>query len=254
MTAAAPDTPNGAKVPGSPAWWAARPVASTTPRRGRPALDTDLIIGTALRLVDEHGVHAFSLRMLADALGSGTATLYRHFASKDEILALTVDRVLGEPNLSDLGALATWQEALTATGHRLYDALCRHPNIVSPLMAQVPVGPSGLAQRERILRALLDRGLPADLAARAFTAVSHYVIGFTAQQHGPAAAPPTAGPQLAAFYRRLDPDEYPAIAQTSHTLTSVPLLEEFRFGLELLVGGLDRHAQQDTRNPPPRKT
>ncbi|MGP4027376.1 TetR/AcrR family transcriptional regulator [Actinomadura sp. 3N407] len=245
MTAAAPNSPDGANVPGSPAWWAARPVARTTPRRGRPALDTDHIIGTALRLVDEHGVHAFSLRMLADTLGSGTATLYRHFASKDEILAHTVDRVLGEPDLSDLGALATWQETLTAVGHRLYDTLCRHPDIVAPLMAQVPVGPNGPAQRERVLRALLDRGLSADLAARAFTAIGHYVIGFTAQQHGPAAASPDAVPELAAFYRRLDPAVYPAITQTTRTLTSVPLPEEFRFGLELLIGGLERHARHE---------
>ncbi|MDT9686961.1 TetR/AcrR family transcriptional regulator [Streptomyces sp. P9(2023)] len=247
MTAAAPDTPNSADVPGSPAWWAARRVTPAATRRGRPALDTAQIIATALRLVDEHGVQAFSLRMLADTLGSGTATLYRHFASKDEILAHVVDRVLGEPDLTDLATLATWQETLTVTGQRLYDALRRHPHIVGPLMTQVPVGPNGVDQRERALHALLAHGLPAGLAARAFTAIGHYVIGFTAQQHGPAAASPAAGPQLAAFYRGLDPNVYPAIAQTARTLTSIPLADEFRFGLDLLVGGLERHAPSNAQ-------
>lgn len=238
-----------AATPGSPAWWADRPRPSDAPRRGRPALDTDHIIAAALRLVDEHGAQAFSLRMLADDLGSGTATLYRHFASKDEILAHLVDRVLGEADLSGLDTLDTWQEVLAVTAHRLYDALRRHPHIVPPLVAQVPVGPNGLAQRERVLRALLDHGVRADLAARAFTAIGHYVIGFTAQQHGPAAAPPDAVPQLAAFYRQLDPTAYPAITQAATALTSVPLIEEFRFGLDLLVTGLERHAPRAEKDP-----
>ncbi|GGZ51296.1 TetR family transcriptional regulator [Streptomyces inusitatus] len=248
MAAATPDAPGAAPVPGSPAWWADRPEPRGAPRRGRPALDTDHIIATALRLVDEHGAQAFSLRMLADALGSGTATLYRHFASKDEILAHLVDRVLGEVDLSDLDALATWQEVLAAMAHRFYGALRRHPNAVPPLMAQVPVGPNGLAQRERVLHALLDRGVPVGLAARAFTAIGHYVIGFTAQQHGPTVASPDAAPQLASFYRRLDPTAYPAITRAAATLTSVPLIEEFRFGLDLLITGLERHAP---RTPAP---
>ncbi|QXE38271.1 TetR/AcrR family transcriptional regulator [Streptomyces sp. GMY02] len=225
-------------APGSPAWWAARPQAPRGPRRGRPSLDRDLIVATALELVDRHGVAAFSLRMLADALDSGTATLYRHFASKDEILAHIVDRVLGEVDLGDIDTFTTWDQALGAMARRFYDALRRHPDTVPPLMAQVPVGPHGLAQRERVLRALLRHGFPGDLAARAFTAVGHYVIGFTAQQHGPAAAAPDAGAQLADFYRHLDPKEFPAIAEVTTALTSVPIEEEFDFGLQLLLAGL----------------
>ncbi|MFE3068740.1 TetR/AcrR family transcriptional regulator [Streptomyces sp. NPDC059247] len=249
MTAATPDTPEAAPAPGSPAWWADRPGPRTAPRRGRPALDTDHIIATALRLVDEHGAPAFSLRTLADALGSGTATLYRHFAGKDEILAHLVDRVLGETDLSDLDALTTWQEVLTAMAHRFYDALRHHPHIVPLFMAQVPVGPNGLAQRERVLHALLAHGVPVGLAARAFAAVGHYVIGFAAQQHGPAAASPDTAPQLAAFYRQLDPATYPAITRAATALTSVPLVEEFRFGLGLLVTGLERHTPHTGKDP-----
>ncbi|MEU4068373.1 TetR/AcrR family transcriptional regulator [Streptomyces wedmorensis] len=228
-----------APPPGSPAWWAARPAPAPAGerRRGRPSLDTAHIVGTALRLVDEHGTQAFSLRLLAEALNSGTATLYRHFEGKDEILAYVVDRVLGEAVLDDLAERGDWREALTVTAHRFHDTLRAHPHTLPLLIAQVPVGPHGLAQRERVLSALLAHGLPVDLAARAFTAVTHYVIGFTAQQHGPAAAPDD-GPRLAAFYGGLDPAAYPALLQAARTLTSVPVDEEFAFGLGLLVHGL----------------
>ncbi|KQX54728.1 hypothetical protein ASE09_32010 [Streptomyces sp. Root66D1] len=195
------------------------------------------MVAAALDLVDEHGVQAFSLRTLAEALNSGTATLYRHFDGKDEILAYAVDSVLGEVDLNGLATAADWREVLTTTAHRFHDTLRSHPHTLPLLMAYVPVGPHGLARRERVLSALLAHGLPVALAARAFTAVTHYVIGFAAQQYGPAAAP-EQGAELAAFYRGLDPDAYPALGRAVRSLTSVSPAEEFAFGLTLLVGGL----------------
>ncbi|MFB7408083.1 TetR/AcrR family transcriptional regulator [Streptomyces sp. NPDC056202] len=232
--------------PGSPAWWAARPdpatpSAAAEPRRGRPSLDTAHIVATALRLVDEHGSQAFSLRMLADALNSGTATLYRHFEGKDEIMAYVVDRVLGEVDADAPATASDWREALTVTARGLHDTLRRHPSTLPLLMAYVPVGPLALARRERVLAALLGHGLPVDLAARAFTSVTHYVIGFAVQQYGPGAAPDHST-ELADFYGGLDPASYPALLQAARSLTSVALDEEFEFGLALLVRGLAQSA------------
>ncbi|MFE1959379.1 TetR/AcrR family transcriptional regulator [Streptomyces sp. NPDC059479] len=197
------------------------------------------MVATALRLVDDVGVQAFTVRMLADALGSGTATLYRHFTGRDEILVYVVDHVLGEITTPAPDGGASWQESLVAVADGLYGTLRRHPHIVPLLIAQVPVGPNGLAQRERVLRLLAERGFPADLGARAFTAVTHYVIGFAAQQHGPGSADPDGAPALAAFYRGLDPAAFPSITAASQALTDTPLEEEFHFGLGLLVRGLE---------------
>src|SRR2546430_1768414 len=62
---------------------------------GRPCLPLDRIVATALRIVDEQGADALSMRSLAQALDSGTATLYRHFANRAELIAQVVDRVFG---------------------------------------------------------------------------------------------------------------------------------------------------------------
>ncbi|GAA3245601.1 TetR/AcrR family transcriptional regulator [Nonomuraea helvata] len=211
-----------------------------TQRRGRPPVDVGHIVTVALGLVDEVGVQTFSLRMLAEALGSGTATLYRHFASKDELMVHVVDRVLGEVEVSDLEGIATWQEVITSVAEALYDTLRRHPHVLPLLVAQVPVGPNGLAHRERVLRLLLGHGFPIGLAARAFTAVGHYVIGFAIQQFGTASASPDEAPQLLAFYRDLDPAVYRATVSAAEELTTVPLDEEFHFGLTLIISGLER--------------
>ncbi|MFD3948039.1 TetR/AcrR family transcriptional regulator [Streptomyces sp. NPDC058579] len=227
-------------APGSPAWWVRRTAPTAAPRRGRgrPSLDTDHMVATALRLIDEHGVQAFSLRTLADALGSSTATLYRHFANKDEILALTVDLALGEADTIPPAAPASWRDVLSTMGHQLRAVLTRHLSLLPTLMDHVPVGPNALAQRERVLAALLRHGLPPALAARAFTAVGHYVIGFAVQQRE------ADGPPLADYYGKLDPTTHPAIAATAESLTAVNPDDEFAFGLDLLLDGLARQADR----------
>ncbi len=204
-------------------------------------MDVGRIIDTALKLIDEVGIQALTLRMLADALDSGTATLYRHFDGKDELLALVADRILGEVRVppEELDGLS-WREAVTVAAEAFYGTLCRHPHALSLLAAQVPVGPNGLRARERLITLFLGHGFPVGLAARAFTALGHYVIGFAIQQHGPGTPRPEEQSQLRDYYNALDPDSYPATTAAADELTSVPLHEEFRFGLDLLLDGLEK--------------
>ena len=63
------------------------------------------------------------MRSLAQRLGSGTATLYRHFASRSELVAVVVDRMLGEG--LDMRAIAAlpWQQACMSFAQHMFDAL-----------------------------------------------------------------------------------------------------------------------------------
>ncbi|WP_210587699.1 TetR/AcrR family transcriptional regulator [Streptomyces sp. GESEQ-35] len=213
-------------------------------------MDAGRIVETALKLIDEVGIQALTLRMLADALNSGTATLYRHFDGKDELLALVADRILGEVSVppEELDGLS-WRESVTVAAEALYATLCRHPNALSLLAAQVPVGPNALRGRERLITLFLHHGFPVGLAARAFTAIGHYVIGFAIQQHGPGTPRPEDQWQLRDYFKSLDPADFPATIATADELTSVPLDEEFRFGLDLLLDGLERTGFDSSQEP-----
>ncbi|MFE2423744.1 TetR/AcrR family transcriptional regulator [Streptomyces hokutonensis] len=213
-------------------------------------MDVGRIVDTALKLIDEVGIQALTLRMLADALDSGTATLYRHFNGKDELLALVADRILGEVHVSseELDGLS-WREAVTVVAKAFYGTLRRHPHALSLLAAQVPVGPNGLRGRERLIRLFLSHGFPVGLAARAFTAIGHYVIGFAIQQYGPGTPRPEDQLQLRDYYNSLDPKAYPATMAAAEELTSVPLHEEFRFGLDLLLDGLEKASPNSSQDP-----
>jgi AcrR family transcriptional regulator len=202
-------------------------------------MPVDRVIDAAVELVDEVGPGEFSMRLLAKRLRSSTATLYRHFAGKDEILVHVVDHVLGEVprHLPDMADTSTWQERLVASAEALFRTLKAHPKVVSLFDNHVPLGPRGLAGREAAIGILLSSGFPPEVAASAYTAVAHYVIGFASQLRADGTTGPEENQDIREFYRSLDPARYPA------TVTSAPFLpnsldDEFRFGLQLIVDGL----------------
>jgi TetR/AcrR family transcriptional regulator, tetracycline repressor protein len=214
--------------------------ADEAPRRspGRPAVPADKIVAAALQIVDEEGADALSMRTLAQRLDSGTATLYRHFANRAEVIAQVVDLVFGavEFDVQRLERMS-WQQAIKAAAQVLFDALRRHRNVAPLLVEQLPIGPNAMAQRERFIELLLDNGFPPALAARSYATVARYVLGFAIQLTGHATAGELDDARLSAEFHGLDPDLFPATTTVADHLP-VPLEVEFAFGLELIVSGL----------------
>lgn len=202
--------------------------------RGRPPVALDRIIDTALQIVDEEGAEALSMRTLAQRLESGTATLYRHFANRSEVIAHVVDRVFGEVEFDaeELGAMG-WQRACESFAHATFEVLHRHRNVAPLLVEQAPTGHNAMAQRERLLAVLLDNGFTPPLAARSYATVARYVLGFALQLSGDE----SDDGQLSARFHKLDPQTFPATRAVADYLP-VPLDEEFALGLKLIVDGL----------------
>jgi AcrR family transcriptional regulator len=208
--------------------------------RGRPALPLGRILAAAVELVGEQGADALSMRSLAQRLQSGTATLYRHFSNRSELVAMVVDHILGEVDVdAEAVAALPWQQACTSYAQHMFDALSRHGNVASLLIEYTPMGPNALANRELCLSVLLDNGFPPAVAAHAYATLARYVLGFAIQLTGSAAVHGQQDAELSAAFHELDPTRYPATVAVADELP-VPLEEEFRFGLQLIVAGLER--------------
>jgi TetR/AcrR family tetracycline transcriptional repressor len=201
---------------------------------GRPPVPLDQIVATALQIVDEEGADALSMRMLAQRLESGTATLYRHFANRSDVIARVVDRVFGEVEFSaeELAAKG-WQRACESFARAIFEVLRHHPNVTPLLSEQEPIGPNAMAQRERLLAVLLDNGFTPQLAARSYATVARYVLSFAIQLTGRQ----FDDAKLAGHFDTLDPQAFPATLTVADYLP-VPLDEEFALGLKLIVDGL----------------
>ena len=210
---------------------------------GRPPIPLDRIVTTALQIVDDKGADALSMRTLAQRLDSGTATLYRHFTGRADLIAHVVDLVFGSVEI-DAAKLSTMAlpDACNTLAHSMFDALRRHPN-VAPLLAEgVPIGPHALAAREAMIAILLDNGFSPSLAARSYATLARYILGFAIQLTGHSTADDT---QLASLFHGLDPKLFPATVSVADHLP-VPLEDEFALGLELIVTGLGQLRRRKT--------
>lgn len=227
-------------------------LVDSTPRRtrGRPPLPLERIIATATRILDEEGADALSMRNLAQRLDSGTATLYRHFTGRADLVAQVVDSVLGEVRV-DRKAVdgMEWQQACEVWAHSLFDVFQRHPHVAPLLVEHIPTGPNAMAGRERMIALLLKAGFAPALAAQACATLARYVLGFATQL--PAAGADTADED--GVWQTLDEQKFPAITSVAEHLP-VPLEQEFAFGLDLVIKGLAQVKGDDDKRAPGRRT
>jgi AcrR family transcriptional regulator len=126
-----------------------------------PLISRRAAVEAALQLIDTEGLEAFSIRRLGAALGVNGASLYHHFADKDEILTEVVRLVLSElriPRSRD----ETWQSWFVAAATAYRAAVLAHPNIAPLLVSRRP-RMYGQDVWEYTAELLTEGGVPASL-------------------------------------------------------------------------------------------
>ncbi|GAA4834719.1 TetR family transcriptional regulator ActII [Saccharopolyspora rosea] len=225
-----------------PPW---RQRAAREPSAKQP-LSLDLILRTALELLDAEGLDAVSMRKVAQRLGTGAASLYAYVRNKDELHELVLDLVLGEIELPEPDP-ARWQEQVKDLLRQSVEVMTRHPGIaVVPLRAPAPTGPNAVAVTEALLALLRAGGLPervvafaADFLALCGTAVAmerSADFGLTEAERT------TRMAQVEQYYSQLPRDHFPVLTAMLPVLMSGDADERFEFGLDLVVRGLATHA------------
>src|SRR5689334_7464548 len=177
------------------------------PVRRTRGLSRDRIVAAAIELVEAEGLAALSMARLAERLGCGTMSLYRHVANKNELLTFMLSTAPDPPPKPEdpsnwRGALGDWAVGLWAVYHR-------HPWVLQTAAAGPPLDPGQLAWLDAGLAALGDTGLTERDKLAAVMAVLHYVRGAAALSIEAA----VEGPDYPALLRRLlDGDRFPALA------------------------------------------
>lgn len=72
---------------------------------GRPSPRRDHLVATAARLFCRHGFHATGIDRVLDEAGVAKMTLYKHFASKDELIVASLGAVAAESREAALAAI-----------------------------------------------------------------------------------------------------------------------------------------------------
>lgn len=112
-----------------------------TPAARKARFSRDDITAAAIRIADAEGLDALSMRRIAQELGAGTMTIYHYVETKDELLTLVNDAVIGEVLIGDdEPELATWRERIARIAGRTRDSLRRHPWVFD-IIDDPPLGP-----------------------------------------------------------------------------------------------------------------
>jgi TetR/AcrR family transcriptional regulator, tetracycline repressor protein len=184
------------------------------PRRGRARpLTGDDVVEAGLRLLDERGLSGFTMRSLAEGLGTYPATVYWHVGNRAQLLARVVDRVLAEIEVPGPGRLA-WQEWLASLAREYRRVMHRHPQVASLVGSQLLVSPPSMRLVETVLAVLAEAGISGPALAGAFNAFAGSVIGWVAVELCAAPADAAEGWQddYARTVRGVQAAEYPVIA------------------------------------------
>lgn len=148
-----------------------------SPRLPEVELTRDRIVRTAVVIADDEGLAAVTMRRLAVELDVAVMSLYRHVASKDELLLLMVDHVMGQVRLPD-PLPAGWRSRLEAMARLLWAVMKQHPWMGSGMSMTRPLlVPNGMAHTDRSLGLLRELGFEPDVALEIHLAMVGLVLG-----------------------------------------------------------------------------
>lgn len=208
----------------------------------RLPLNRERVLHAAIDLADAGGIESLTMRRLGQELGVEAMSLYNHVANKDDILDGMIDLVYSEidlpPNRAD------WKTAIRRTAISAREALSRHRWAITLMETRTSPGPANLRHHDSVIRTFREAGFSIALAVHAFSALDSYVYGFALQELTlPFDTPGELAEAAGSILRQFPADEYPHLAETivEHvTKAGYAFADEFEFGLDLILDGLER--------------
>jgi AcrR family transcriptional regulator len=146
------------------------------PRVGRPPrVQAPDIIAAAIEI----GLDKVTLKQVADKLGVGIATLYRHVRNRDELVRLAAFRVALTSRLPrrDAGPAGHWTAIAIGYAQTLFESFAREPQLVYELL-RGRLGPDvEIDFLEQFLAALEPHGFSPEQGVALHHAVAMLAIG-----------------------------------------------------------------------------
>ncbi|OHV47468.1 TetR family transcriptional regulator [Pseudofrankia sp. BMG5.36] len=222
---------------GSARWWAQR-AASASRRRPRPGgLSSDRIVEAALDVLREGGFDALTLRCVAERLDTTIASLYRHIASRDELIALIADHVMGDIRLDRTGR--GWRADVEAL-MRDFRRISLDQPLPPSARSRSGYGPNMLRVVDAALGLFLEAGLSAEQAGYAtitmLELMASAVILRAHRGQGPGGAMGSDG--FDELLDRLPADQFTALRASGSTYVSAGADDVFDHSMAIFLDGV----------------
>ncbi|MGD9529458.1 TetR/AcrR family transcriptional regulator [Pseudonocardia sp.] len=220
------------------------------PRRG--GLHRDRIVAEGVRIADAEGLVGLSMGKVAARLGFTAMSLYRHVASKDELVLLMQDAAIGpSPRLAGTG----WRAALEEWTWAALARFRAHPWMLQAVaMFGPPATPHQLGWLESALGALAPTGLAEPEKVNTVLLLSAHVFAdLQWAAFGTAPGVPDPAGYGARLAELLDADRFPAVLRAVHGGAFAPAEgsraerdADFAFGLARILDGVEHLVRSRT--------
>lgn len=218
------------------------------PEVKRPPLDRSLVVTAAVRLADDEGLDAVTMRRLAQALQVTPMALYKHVVDKEDLLGGMVDAIVDEMAVPTPADPRQWRTGIHEALVRARAVVIAHPWARRAIEGRSERTASVLDHMERLSAVFINAGFTPDLTHHVMHLIGNRIWGFSPElftdEHG--ASPSDTGTPRGAG-RVPDPAEYPAILAIAADAQSrrpgaAGCDEDFEmeFAIEVLLDGIAR--------------
>lgn len=198
------------------------------------------VVRAGLKLLNEGGLEAVTLRGIAAELGVKAPTLYWRFKNKQDLVDEMATQVLVDwaEAFSAIEKSGAWRDWLMAYGKHLHATLLRYRDGARMVSGSHLTDARLYGPMERALTRFQAHGVNPPQAMVWMTTVYSFVIGFTIEQQAVISPKGERDPRYALAEReaRMDPQLYPLSRQLGPELFD-RYDERLEHGLGLIVAG-----------------
>jgi AcrR family transcriptional regulator len=208
----------------------------------RARLTRDRVLRAAVSLADAGGIESLTMRKLGQEVGVEAMSLYNHVANKNDLFDGMIDIVFAEIDLPT--GETDWKTAMRRRAISARAALSRHRWAIGRMESRPTPGPATLRHHDAVLATLRTAGFSIELTAHAYSALDSYIYGFALQEASLPFETPEETAELAqTIMSRFSSGMYPHLTELAvkHVLQpGYDYGDEFEFGLDLILDGLER--------------
>lgn len=215
---------------------------------GEAPLSREKILDAGLRIVDEDGIEALTMRRLAATLGVNPMSIYHHLPGKSAVLSGLVELVFSQMHVPTPAEDASWQDRLELAARAYRRVLRAHPNLALRIVSDTSaVADAMVLAAEPFYEALARTEMSPKSIVEAVDTVVDFIHGFMLGEASSVTTTFDIGPDLLARVRALPPGAAPNLTRIAETLGEDGLRYEFdsgfEAGLRILVKGIESAAR-----------
>ncbi len=209
----------------------------------RAPLNKERIVLAAVKIADEGGIEALSMRKLGRVFGVEAMAIYHHFSSKEVLIDSMVDSVHAEieiPTSTDHWTIAIRQRAISAV-----KAISNH-RWAAPLMeSRQNPGIASMQLVDATVKCLRGAGFSIHMVAHTLSLLDAYTFGF-AQQLRPTETVEQSAQMGLDIMEHFPFVMYPHVGEliTQHVVKSgYRTMDEYYYGLDLILDGITQQLE-----------